>query len=195
MRLILGLGNPGREYEGTRHNVGFAVVDELARRHGVVIDRSRHRARFGTGRIGRESVMLATPLTFMNLSGEAARPLLAYHGMEAAELIAIHDEADLEPGTVRVKAGGGIAGHNGLRSLEEHLGTREFVRVRVGIGRPSGGGERMVGHVLGKPSPGEAAALAAGVDDAATAVEVILDQGVEVAMQRFNRKNGATHAD
>lgn len=191
MRLILGLGNPGREYEGSRHNVGFAVIGELSRRHGIAIDRDRHRARFGTGRIGTASVMLAMPLTFMNLSGEAARPLLAYHQMDATEMIVVHDEADLEPGLVRVKRGGGIAGHNGLRSLEEHLGTRDFVRVRVGIGRPQGGGERMVGHVLGRPSPDEAAALAAAQDDAATAIEAILAEGLEAAMRRFHRKSGA----
>ncbi|NJN64500.1 MAG: aminoacyl-tRNA hydrolase, partial [Acidobacteria bacterium] len=135
MRLILGLGNPGREYEGSRHNVGFAVIGELSRRHGIAIDRDRHRARFGTGRIGTASVMLAMPLTFMNLSGEAARPLLAYHQMDATEMIVVHDEADLEPGLVRVKRGGGIAGHNGLRSIDSHVGP-EYWRIRLGIGHP-----------------------------------------------------------
>lgn len=192
MRLVLGLGNPGAEYVGTRHNVGYAVVEELARRYGIELDRARHRAKFGKGRMGDAVVLLAEPLTYMNLSGEAAKPLLSYHGMDADELIVVHDEADLEPGTVRVKQGGGLAGHNGLKSIAAHLGTREFPRVRVGIGRPEGGGGHMSRHVLSKPSPDVAAALADGVDRAADAVEVLIREGAEAAMRRFNVREGAS---
>ncbi|GAB4222591.1 MAG: aminoacyl-tRNA hydrolase [Acidobacteriota bacterium] len=191
MRLVLGLGNPGRRYARTRHNVGVRVVEELARRHGIGLDRERHRARYGTGRIGRVPVLLATPLTYMNLSGEAARPLMRYHGLGPGEIIVVHDEADLLPGTVRIKQGGGIAGHNGLRSLVEHLGTREFTRVRVGIGRPPGGELPMADWVLTTPPPDEAAALAEGIERAADAVEAILALGVEAAMTRFNRRDAA----
>ncbi len=188
MRLVLGLGNPGRRYARTRHNVGFHVVEELARRHGIPLDRERHRARFGTGRIGNAPVMLAEPQTFMNLCGEAVRPLLKYHALVPEEMIVVHDEADLPPGTVRVKQGGGLAGHNGLRSLVQHLGTGEFLRVRVGIGRPPEGSPAMADWVLMPPAPEDAAALAAGVDTAAEAVEEILAEGVEAAMRRFNRR-------
>ncbi len=193
--LILGLGNPGPEYAGTRHNVGFAVVEEVARRHGVDLDRQRHRARYGKGRIGSTPVILAEPLTFMNLSGEAARPLLAYHGLEPADLVVVHDEADLAPGVVRIKAGGGLAGHNGLTSIAAHLGTRDFVRVRLGIGRPPGGGAKMAHHVLSRPSAEEAAALAEAVEIGAVAVEAIVAEGVEAAMGRFNRKTSEPTGD
>ena len=189
MRLILGLGNPGSRYEGTRHNVGFDAVDELARRWQVTLDRERHRARYGKGLVAGASVILAKPLTFMNVSGEAAKPLLGYHGLEAEDLVVLHDEADLEPGTVRVKVGGGIAGHNGLRSITQHLGTRDYVRVRIGIGRPDGGGEHMARHVLVKPSPDDAASLAIAIDRTADAVEMILREGAESAMQEFNRRS------
>ncbi len=184
--LILGLGNPGREYDGTRHNVGFAVVEELARRHGIILDRLRHRARFGKGRAAARSVILACPLTFMNRSGEAAKPLLAYHGYGPSDLVVIHDEADLLPGVVKIKVGGGIAGHKGLSSIASQLGTRDFLRVRVGIGRPAGGGADMARYVLSRPLPGETVLLRESIDTAANAVESLLADGVEGAMRRFH---------
>ena len=186
MRLILGLGNPGPEYDGTRHNVGFAVVDELARRHGVDLSRVRHRARFGTGRIGAEPVLLALPQTYMNLSGEAAKPLMAYHGVAPADLVVVHDEADFEPGVVRIKQGGGAAGHKGIQSLVQHLGTPEFPRVRIGIGRPPGGPSRMEKWVLERPAKAEAELFALGVQLGADTVETLLSQGLEAAMRRFH---------
>jgi len=191
MRLVLGLGNPGPRYARTRHNVGFAVVERLAERHGITLDRERHRARFGRGRIAGRPVLLAEPLTFMNLSGEAVRPLMRYHALEPEEMIVVHDEADLPPGLVRVKLGGGIAGHNGLRSLVQHLGTNGFTRVRVGIGRPPEQGFPLADWVLTVPPPEEAEALAGGVKTAADAVEAILAEGVASAMERFNRRVAA----
>ncbi len=186
MRLILGLGNPGPEYDGTRHNVGFAVVDELARRHGIGLSRVRHRARFGTGRIGAASVLLAEPQTYMNLSGEAAKPLMAYHGIEVADVVVVHDEADFEPGLVRLKQGGGAAGHKGIQSLVQHFGTPEFPRVRIGIGRPPGGPARMEKWVLERPGKAEAELFALGVQLGADAVELLISQGLEAAMRRFH---------
>jgi len=132
--------------------------------------------------------LLAKPMTYMNLAGEAARPLLAYSGLEAGDLVVVHDEADLSPGVVRVKSGGGLAGHKGLVSIAAHLGTRDFLRVRVGIGRPDGGGEQMSGHVLQRPSGEEGRRLEAAIDEAADAVESILSDGIEDAMGRFNRR-------
>lgn len=193
--LILGLGNPGQEYAGTRHNVGYSVVEELARRHGIALDRSRHRARFGKGVMGGRPVLLAEPLTFMNASGEAARPLLSYHGLTIDDLVVVHDEADLAPGTVRVKSGGGIAGHKGLASLVAHLGSREFVRVRLGIGRPVKGGTEMARHVLTRPGREDAELLRESIDEGADAVEMIVEEGVEAAMRRFNRRDAAGAED
>lgn len=186
MKLILGLGNPGDEYVGTRHNVGFAVVEELAARHRVDLSRVRHRARFGTGRIGSESVLLALPLTYMNLSGEAARPLMAYHGIDVADVVVVHDEADFAPGVVRLKRGGGTAGHKGLVSLVAHLGSPEFDRVRIGIGRPPGGPEKMAKFVLERPGKQDAELLSLGVQRGADAIEMLLRTGLEAAMKAFH---------
>ncbi len=185
--LILGLGNPGREYEGTRHNVGFAVIDELARRHAIVLDRLRHRARYGKGRMASKALVLAQPLTFMNRSGEAVRRLLAYHGFDSRDLLVIHDEADLPPGTVRIKSSGGVAGHKGLSSIASQLGTRDFLRVRIGIGRPSAGGGDLASYVLARPRPDQAPLVREGVDIAADAVELLLEEGLEAAMCRFHQ--------
>ena len=187
MRLILGLGNPGPEYAGTRHNVGFAVVDELARRHGIDLSRVRHRARCGTGRIAGQAVLLAEPQTYMNLSGEAARPLMAYHGMEPQDLIVVHDEADFDPGLVRIKNGGGAAGHKGILSLVQHLGTPDFLRVRLGIGRPPGGPAKLEKYVLERPGKADAELMALGIQRGADAVEMLLRDGIEAAMREFHR--------
>lgn len=186
MRLILGLGNPGPEYEGTRHNVGFMVVEELGRRHGIDLSRVRHRARSGAGRIGAEAVLLAEPLTFMNLSGEAARPLMAYHGIVPEDVVVVHDEADFPAGTVRLKQGGGTAGHKGLVSLVAHFGTPEFLRVRVGIGRPPGGPDKMAKYVLERPGKADGEVFRLGVLRAADAVETLLAKGLEAAMREFH---------
>lgn len=189
MRAIVGLGNPGDEYVGTRHNVGFAAVELLAERHRILLSRTRHRARFGTGRIAGEGVLLAEPLTYMNLSGEAIRPLLAYHGVSTSDLVVLHDEADLEPGTVRIKDGGGVAGHNGLESLLAHLGGAGFVRVRIGIGRPVGRPEQMADWVLTRPTAAERPLIDAAVVVAADAVEAILREGLARAMGSVNRRS------
>ncbi len=157
MHAVLGLGNPGAEYAGTRHNVGFAVVEELCRRWSV------------------------------DLSGEAARPLLAYHGVEPAELVVVHDEADFEPGVVRLKKGGGSAGHKGLISLVAHLGSPDFLRVRIGIGRPPGGPEKMADYVLERPGKADAELLALGVQRGADAVERLLRDGLEAALREVHR--------
>jgi len=185
--IVLGLGNPGPEYEGTRHNAGFAVVERLAERHRIALNRTRHRARWGRGRIAGADVLLAQPLTYMNLAGEAARALLRYHEASPDRLVAVHDEADLPAGCVRVKWDGGLAGHKGLRSLAQHLGTRGFGRVRVGIDRPAGA-VPLERYVLERPGGEEAAAIADGIERAADAVECLLADGIEAAMNRFNRR-------
>lgn len=186
--LVVGLGNPGSEYDGTRHNVGFEVVDLLARRHGGSLRAGRERALADEVRIGAKRVALAKPTTFMNLSGEAVAPLVRRHGIDDGHaLVIVHDELDLPTGVVRVKFGGGLAGHNGLRSIKSHLHSDEFVRVRIGVGRPPNK-EQGADHVLKKVGRSDREALAIAVEEAADAVELILADGVDVAMNRVNTK-------
>ncbi len=137
--LVVGLGNPGPQYRDTRHNAGFVILAELARRAGIALDKSRHRSTYGTGVVSGKRCILALPQTFMNRSGEAVREMVDYYGLDPAALIVAHDDLDLPTGTVRVKPGGGHGGHNGLRSIVASLGSGDFRRVKVGIGRPAPG--------------------------------------------------------
>jgi PTH1 family peptidyl-tRNA hydrolase len=188
MWLVLGLGNPGPEYRSTRHNVGFAVVEELARRHGVELSKRRHQALFGRGSVRSAEVLLAEPQTYMNLSGDAARALMAFHQVDLGHLIVVHDEADFAAGVVKLKRGGGAGGHNGISSIVDHLGSGEFLRLRVGIGRPERGGAEMARHVLSRPVASEAAALRDAVERATDALEEVLADGPDKAMNRINRR-------
>lgn len=184
--LVIGLGNPGADYEGTRHNVGAEVVGLLAERHGGRLRAGKELARSGEVRIDGRLVALAFPQTFMNESGRSVVQLVRRHGIEdLGRLVVVHDELDLALGRLQVKVGGGIAGHNGLRSLRDHLHSTEFLRVRIGIGRPPG---RQSGadFVLHRPSKAERAELDVIVVEAADAVEAILRQGPEAAMNAYN---------
>lgn len=184
--LVVGLGNPGRQYERTRHNVGAEVIDELARRAGVVLKPGRDRAVVAEADLRGQRVLLAFPTTYMNDSGEAVRPLMKRHGLnEPQQLIVVHDELDLAPGVVRVKAGGGLAGNNGLRSITAHLHTQDYLRVRIGIGKPPSK-EHGAGHVLSKMPPKERELLDIAVQHAADAVEVLVTDGVEAAQRVYN---------
>lgn len=185
--LVVGLGNPGRQYERTRHNVGADVVDELARRAGVVLKSSaRDKALVAECELRGHRVVVAFPTTFMNDSGEAVRPLTKRLGLDdPTALIVVHDELDLPPGVVRVKAGGGLAGNNGLRSITAHLHTQDYLRVRIGIGKPPSK-ERGAGHVLSKLPPKERVLLDVAIQHAADAVEVIIADGIDVAQRTYN---------
>ncbi len=185
--LVVGLGNPGKEYAGSRHNVGFEVVDLLAHRHGGRLKAGKERALVDEVRVEGQRVALAEPTTYMNLSGEAVAPLVRRYGIEDPErLIVVQDELDLPLGRVRVKVGGGLAGHNGLRSLDQHLHTRDFVRVRIGVGKPPGGADKGADWVLSKVSGTVRTELDIACATAADAIEAILAEGVDAAMQRFN---------
>lgn len=186
--LVVGLGNPGAEYVATRHNAGAEVVSCLAKRHGARLRASRAtRSVAGEARVGGRLVALAIPQTFMNDSGAAVVPLLRRHGIaELAHLVVVHDELDLLVGRVKVKLGGGTAGHNGLRSIQAHLHETGFVRVRIGIGKPPGR-QAGVDYVLGTPRGAERAELDVAIEEAADAVEVILAAGPDAAMNRFNQ--------
>ena len=186
--LVVGLGNPGAEYDGTRHNVGAEVVHLLAARHGATLRKGKERAMVDEIPVGSRRLALAIPLTYMNLSGEAVAPLVRRHGIDDPHrLVIVHDELDLPVGTFKVKVGGGLAGNNGLKSVKAHLHTDDFVRIRIGIGKPPGKAQG-VDHVLKKPSKAERAELDVIVQEAADAVELILTEGPERAMNRYNTR-------
>ncbi len=186
--LVVGLGNPGREYEHTRHNVGADVVERLAGRHGGHLRRTKERARAAEVRIGAARVALAVPEQWMNDSGDAVRRLVRRYGVEPERLIIVHDELDLPVATLRVKAGGGLAGHNGLRSIRDHLHDDSFLRVRIGVDKPSSK-DRGADHVLSRFSKREREEVDVTLEQAADAVELIAAEGVDAAMNRYN---GAT---
>ena len=183
--LVVGLGNPGAEYTRTRHNVGAEVVELLARRHGGKLRGTKGRARSAEVRIGGRRVELAIPLTYMNDSGEAVGALARRLGIEAGQIVIVHDELDLAPAVLRVKVGGGLAGHNGLRSIKQHLHTDEFMRVRIGVGKPPSK-ERGADHVLSRISKRDREAMDVTIEEAADAVEAIVTDGVDAAMNRYN---------
>src|SRR5574340_582051 len=188
MKLVVGLGNPGIEYQFTLHNLGFLTVDRLAEQHGARVSNRRCRAMTGKVVLGGQEVLLAKPETFMNLSGMAARELVAEYGVDAArDLVVIYDELDLPLGTIRVRRRGSSAGHNGMESILGALGTEEIARVRLGIApeHPVGDGAR---YVLSQIKKSQYAAVDQMLDAAAEAVTVILTEGAEAAMNRFNRK-------
>lgn len=185
MRVVLGLGNPGPRYAGTRHNAGHAVVELLARRWGIALDEGRDAALGGAGDVAGRHVYLAVSRVFMNLSGQAARALWNRMGRQAANLVVVHDDIDLPLGTVRVKQGGGDGGHKGVKSVAQTLGDPGFYRVRAGVGRPEGP-EEVVDHVLTRFGPAEEAAARASVERGADAVEALLSEGLAAAQQRMH---------
>jgi len=193
-KLVVGLGNPGKEYQGTRHNIGFAVVDRLAEKFGCSF-RSKWRfsakiAEAASGDVGK--VVLAKPQTFMNRSGTAVNTLLQWLKIEPAQLLVVVDDADLPLGQIRLRIAGGSGGHNGLRSIIETLGdNEEFARLRVGIGRSAPLGADISGHVLGRFAPSERESAEQAVAVAVEAVDCCLLEGVTKAMNQFNRKRSA----
>lgn len=184
-KAVVGLGNPGSRYARTRHNAGFMVVDRLARAHGVALADGRHQALWAEFRLGDDTVVLVQPQTFMNRSGLAVAGFAAELGLAAADVLVVHDELDLPLARTKLKRGGGTAGHRGLESIVEHLGTREFPRLRVGIGRPAGERE-VVDFVLEPFAEAEGEALESALGAAATGVEAWCLLGIDAAMGRVN---------
>jgi PTH1 family peptidyl-tRNA hydrolase len=183
----VGLGNPGAEYAHTRHNAGADTIELLATRHDTRLKRSKERALTAEIREHPKRLALAVPQTYMNDSGVAVKALVRRYGIEdLIHLVIVHDELDLPLGTVRVKAGGGLAGHNGLRSIKAHLHSDAFTRVRIGIGKPPGGKEQGADHVLNKPGKRDRTALEVSIEVAADAVESLLTDGLGAAQNRFN---------
>ena len=184
-RLIVGLGNPGTKYVATRHNVGFMLIDELANRAGIGMTRRKFNGHYGTGSIGGHSVVLVKPETFMNLSGRCVAPMSRYFDVLVEDILVIHDELDLAFGTIRLKVGGGHAGHNGLRSIHGELGSNQYHRLRMGIGRPQKGS--VSNYVLAQFSAGdEKDWLGDFIDRGSQAVESAVLDGTRGAMNRVN---------
>ncbi|HEY4401294.1 MAG TPA: aminoacyl-tRNA hydrolase [Acidimicrobiia bacterium] len=183
--LVVGLGNPGHEYRGSRHNLGAEVVELLAKRHGGRLRKRKERALVDEVTIDGHRVALAIPLTYVNDSGHAVGALVRRFGVDPEQLVVVHDELDLPVAELKVKSGGGLAGHNGLRSIVAHLHTQDFQRVRIGVGKPVSK-ERGADHVLNRFSKRERAEVDVTVEQAADAVETIVRDGVDAAMNRFN---------
>lgn len=194
MWMVVGLGNPGAKYERNRHNLGFRVTDELARRHGLSFKSGKLGGDTASGIIttprGREKAVLLKPMEFMNLSGFAVQRAARFHDVAVEDLVVIHDEVDLEHGTVRLKTGGGHGGHNGLRSMIEQLGSPDFKRIRVGVGRPPGAppGTDVANWLLSDFPAAQDTEVAEIVGRAADAAEAVLGLGMTVAMNQFNGK-------
>lgn len=185
MRLVIGLGNPGPQYDGTRHNVGFEVIDRLVAQHRLGSFKAFKRAAVCRGSIGHIDCLLAKPMTFMNASGEAVAALLRFYQIDLAEIIVVHDELDFAPGHVRIKPFGGHGGHNGLRSILQHVGGQDFARVRIGIGKPRQAG-RGADYVLARFDPASLGPIDAGLDQSCRAVQIFLAEGLQAAMQQVN---------
>ncbi len=183
--IIVGLGNPGPEYAETRHNVGFGFIDKLAAGYDIEVSRSHRTVRMGAGGIDGRRVVLAKPRTYVNNSGAAARYLLTRFASTPDRLLLVYDDLDLPPGKIRLRPGGSPGSHNGVRSVTDALGSRDFPRLRIGVGRPEDAGDQ-VAYVLGVPDEAERQGLDAALDRASEAVRAMLAHGVTEAMNRFN---------
>ena len=188
MKLVAGLGNPGGQYRGTRHNVGFEVVDLLARRHGLAFESAPADAVLAKWRTNGEVVLVAKALTFMNLSGPAIAELVRYYRVSLADLLIVSDDVNLPLGRLRLRPGGSEGGHNGLRSVADALGTVDYPRLRIGVGR--GDAQRdLADHVLARFENDELSGIEGAIARAADAVEAWIQQGFETAMNAYNRAN------
>jgi PTH1 family peptidyl-tRNA hydrolase len=186
-QLIVGLGNPGAAYRLTRHNVGYMVVDRLALRHGISLDKQRFKSVFGSGKVDGRHVILAKPMTFMNLSGPSVRDLAASFDLDTENVLVIHDDIDVVFGKLKIKEKGGDGGHNGVRSLIVAWGSDEFVRIRIGIGRPQTDSD-VSAYVLGRFDAEQEKQLSEVISTAEHAVKTVLFEGVSEAMNRFHGK-------
>ena len=191
MKIIAGLGNPGAEYAHTKHNVGFMLVDVLAEKLGAASWKEDFFSALTEVRIGGEKVFLVKPLTYMNNSGEALGPMLSYYKLDVDDLVVVHDDMDIPAGMVRIRRKGSSGGHNGIKSIIAHVGSEDFARVRIGIGRPPAGWT-VIHHVLAPFSTEDAPKIRAAIDYLLPAVESIVSDGVDFAMNRYNPHNKKT---
>ena len=188
MFLIVGLGNPGRQFEHTRHNVGFDVMDALADKYNISISEKKHRALCGKGVIGGQKVVLAKPQTYMNLSGESVAELLHYYKLDPeSEMLVIFDDISLAPGGIRIRKKGSAGGHNGIKNIIAQTGTQNFMRVKVGVGEKPKGWD-LVDHVLGRFDAADRERVETAIGDAVAATELVLSGEIDRAMNEFNGK-------
>jgi PTH1 family peptidyl-tRNA hydrolase len=186
MYLIIGLGNPGKEYENTRHNIGFKSIDRLAKAMNIEITKDQHKALTGQGLIEGHKVILAKPQTFMNISGESVGELARWHKIPPSHVIVVYDDMDLPVGQIRIRKAGSDGGHNGMKSIISHLNTSDITRVRVGIGRPLDGVDPS-DHVLSTFTKAESAESDIASESAASAVKHILANGIDATMNEYNK--------
>lgn len=188
MYIIAGLGNPTKEYDNTRHNIGFRLIDELASKHGINVGALAHKALVGKGVINGQKVILIKPVTYMNLSGESIREVADYYKVDVEnELIVISDDINLPPGYIRVRPNGSAGGHNGLKNIIQHLGTQIFPRVRVGVGEKPKAMD-LADYVLGHFSKDDMPLMKDGMNQAMEAIELILENDINKAMNQYNKK-------
>jgi PTH1 family peptidyl-tRNA hydrolase len=187
MKIVVGLGNPGRKYRSTRHNAGFLVVEALARDLRFDLSQEKYHAFVGKGRVGSEETVFALPQTYMNESGRSVGSILRYTNTTISDLIVVHDDLDLDLGSVRLKSGGGHGGHNGLRSIIDHVGSADFIRVRIGVGRPPAGMDT-ADYVLSPFLPAERPVAEDAVLRAADAVRAVILHGLTRTMNAFNKR-------
>src|SRR5712692_151272 len=186
MKLVIGLGNPGKEYERTRHNIGYRVVDKLAAQQGWKWNERRSHAVLASGNLGLEKVTLAKPITYMNLSGEAVGELMRWYKLQPEDVLVVYDELDLPAGKVRLLPGGSAAGHNGMKSIIRHLHTDAFPRLRVGVGHPTNSRIEGKDHVLGVPPTDESILIERAEDRAVEAIRLVITQGMATTMNIVN---------
>ncbi|MCI9148687.1 MAG: aminoacyl-tRNA hydrolase [Hungatella sp.] len=193
MYIIAGLGNPGKQYESTRHNVGFCVIDILADRMGVCVEEKKHKALCGRGILEGHKIVLLKPQTFMNLSGESIRGAADYYKVEKENIMIIYDDISLEPGQLRIRKKGSAGGHNGIKNIIAHLGTQEFPRIKVGIGDKPRQMD-LADYVLSRFSKGEQELMDKAYRDAADAAAMVIGQGMDPAMNHYNGKRKTEEA-
>ena len=183
MFLIVGLGNPGKEYEDTRHNIGFKVVDNIAKEYNIEINRQKFKGTYGEGFIDGEKVMILKPTTYMNLSGESVREVMDFYNLDNKDILVIYDDISLEVGTLRIREKGSAGGHNGIKSIIAHLGNDAFSRIKVGVGQPD---VNLIKYVLGKFTKGELTILSEVIGATTKATNEIIKGDVKIAMNKFN---------
>lgn len=190
MYIIVGLGNPDRQYQNTRHNIGFDVIDVIAAKNNITVGERKHKAVIGKGFVGGQKVVLAKPQTYMNLSGESVRDIIDFYKIdEKNELIVISDDVSLDVGQIRIRKKGSAGGHNGLKNIILHLGHDEFQRVKMGVGEKPGGYD-LADYVLGHFPKEEREIMDESAGRAAAAVEMMIAEGADAAMNQYNRKDG-----
>jgi len=185
MYIIAGLGNPGKQYENTRHNAGFCVIDILAGRMGIRVEERKHKALCGKGVLEGEKVILVKPQTFMNLSGESLRAAADFYKAGPEDILVVYDDVSLEPGQLRIRGKGSAGGHNGIKNIIAHLGTQEFPRIKVGVGQKPKEMD-LADYVLGRFSKGEQEIMDGAFREAADAAAMVIGQGMDAAMNHFN---------